>query len=432
MRRFSFTFLSILTLVFIALQGGAGWQLVHHKRAIVYTSGFGGTSPSGTPNNNHNICPIPSGVNHSGSASDLTLSAGGVMKNSQQYYAVLSAFNSYANCVAPNDPRQTSINCIPVHSAHSFYVCSFSLKETNINLGGTQTPGSPGVPGIATTCLSQLSEPRAYSTSRATGATLNFLPQKWLLDLPVEYTFHDPGNLNPSVTLSSPFSNPCYSPSPPQIVNLMSGGKVIGHRTTYISASATVSYAIAGTPTRISTGPIVGTLTAAGTGQFLQSVSCSSQTPLKQPGQIPTGMTSNLSELSTYFTDNHICNFDPNSSAFTNLAESPPGDNNTATLSISQEYTYSVPMTASWTTKVCTYIQNSYTAAYLKTHPNAFSGGGGCTPNSGSFGAQPSQTVAVYAQIVKKSAPIGYVAAQECAVINNNANTAVCPKQPVG
>jgi hypothetical protein len=310
-------------------------------------------------------------------------------------------------------------------------VCSFSLQETNINLGGGRTPGSPGVPGLAVSCLAQVNEPKAYSTSRVTGATLNFLPQKWLLNLPVQYTFHDPGNLNPSVTLSSPISNTCSTPIPAQTVNLMSGGKVIGQRTTYISASATVSYAIAGTPTRISTGPIVGTLTASN-GQFLQSVSCSSQTPLKQPNQIPTGMTSNLSELSTYFTNNHICNFTPNSAAFTNLAELPPNGNNLATLTISQEYTYSIPMTASWSTNDCTYTQNSYTAAYLKTHPNAFPGGGGCTPASGSFGAQPSETVAVYAQIVKKSAPVGYISASECAVLNNNVNTAICPKQSAG
>jgi hypothetical protein len=352
------------------------------------------------------------------------------MKNSQQYNQLVAAFSKYANCVAPNAPRQANIHCILVHSAKVFDVCSFSLKETNINLSGGRTPGSSGVPGLAVSCLAQVSEPRATSTSKVKGATLSFLPKRWLLSLPVEYTFHDK-NINPNVTLESPFSNTCSTPFPSQNVTLRSSkGVVIGHQTTSISASATVTYAIAGTPKRISTGPITGTLTASN-GQFLQTVSCSDQTPLKQPSQIPTGLTDHLSQLSQYFTNNHICTFDPNSSAFVNLAEMPPNGNNLATLAISQEFTYSIPMTASWSAQTCDHTSILHTAAFLKVHPNASTGGGGCTPSSGSFGAQKSQRLIVNAEVVRGSAPVGYISSQECYVPSgkNGVSNAVCPKQ---
>jgi len=158
------------------------------------TSGSSGNSSSGSTPGSNVVC------SQNGLRGVSVTDAGGVLHISYHgstvgagEASILAAWSAYKNCVT-TAPTLSSISCSVIHSVGRYTsVCSISLKIKPTAWNSTH-PSAPSSKITSTTqsetaaCRASLNPSVQRGTASATSAS--FLPSaKWLLNLPVEYTY---------------------------------------------------------------------------------------------------------------------------------------------------------------------------------------------------------------------------------------------------
>ncbi len=413
-------------------------QPSHLTTTISLQGSPGGGAVPGSPGGGHGgngyVCSqsgLPGGASATLSGGELTLSYAGHSVGSSMA-SLLSAWNSYKDCVTTASDAPPQISCSLLHDAsHAGDACSFTLKAEPVKWGSQQS-GSPGgvygggIPSMISSCAASLQNP-TITVSTPSIASMSYYPTKtWLMNLPVEYTYTE--GAIPTPHLSGQLSNNCSTTLNQQPILLNEPGLTAAHQyayeyqSAYGSASLSVTGLTAGTP---SPGPAyVNMVLADNPSQLVASLpACSAPHQLIPPSSLPRD-TGELAAYSTLYAEHGICTVTPSAQSHESF-QSVAINKQPIIFELSQDWTVNATyyITGSTTTTYSGYtavysdktgrlvrIANSYTDSY----PQPYQSG----PITGTANVQSTEF---------KSKPIrvDYVTGNECSLVGQ---TVTCPQ----
>jgi hypothetical protein len=232
-----------------------------------------------------------------------------------------TAFTQYEQCISSATGYSLQNSCANTHLSRGVLYCTTTIKKTGISLTGTGSgSGKPGYPTWLQACERHLGTPKFKISQKIKAATITFAPTaRWLLNLPVEYTYKPPTPPQSlPATISSNAGAGCSS-TPQSFTQqaTKSDGYEYIHR--YLAVSANIQNIIQSVRYSSRTGLHGGAYPASQYGsssQLLQPVSCHTHKSLLNPNTLPT--YSSLSEYTSLFNNVPVCNFDPDTTAFLN------------------------------------------------------------------------------------------------------------------
>jgi hypothetical protein len=253
-----------------------------------------------------------------------------------------------------------------------------------------------------------LPNPQITISTKLAASTISFAPTKrWLLNLPVEYTYSNPpapSSVPTKITGSA--SNTCNGPTYSGTYHPAKGETV----TKYLSLSVTITNHVSSTH-YLSRSGVAGNVypdsqyaSQAGFGatQSLQTVYCNKPNPLVNPNTLPTYTT--LSQYSQLFNSKGVCNFDPNTQRILNwvaaihrVAPASVPSASDVRFELSQTYKYNVDYSATGTE-----TSNCYTNT---TYPSGRVVDSSCSTN-GNFTFPTHSEVLTANAVIAKSAPV--------------------------
>jgi len=278
----------------------------HGSTTSTSTGGSSGGSSSGSTPGSNVVC------SQNGLRGVSVTDAGGVLHISYHgstvgagEASVLAAWYGYKNCVT-TAPTLSSISCSEIHSVgHYASVCSISLK-IKPTAWNSSHPSAPSSKITSTTqsetaaCRASLDPSVQRGTASATSAS--FLPSaKWLLNLPVEYTYTK--TAAPSLSLSN-VSKTCGI----SIASTAADG--------FQGASGTASVTASGFHVIGVTPDTQVELIDAVTGQIVFSTTaCVNPKPLIPLSKLPN-FQGNLAGYANFFSSKGVCTLTPTGAAY--------------------------------------------------------------------------------------------------------------------
>jgi len=316
------TFIALCSLLLAVAVAQPGWKLTSGtSRTTNRNSGGNSTLPRNGGGGSSVVC------HKNGLSANATLSGNMLNINytgstiGSSVAKVLAEWSAYKNCVTTS-PTKAAISCFALHVVYQppISICKISLSIIPVKWGNPGSPGSSGYPTWLSSCAARIGNPTITIPEKLTAATVTYAPVKrWLINLPVEYTYTNPQAPQTVPTqISGESSVPCNGPTftSTQLPNKSNGYK---YRYRYLSTSVQLNNVV--TSARFASrsgvfGNIYPDSQYAGRAGFnsgfsLQTVSCAKPNPLVPVASIPDYPS--LAQYTALFNRSGVCNFVPDS-----------------------------------------------------------------------------------------------------------------------
>jgi len=356
LRRFLSVILSVIASVLLLSQAAFAGTSSQPAPVSVKSSGSlggGSTSTSGGGGSGY-VCSeggLKGAITTSVVNGYLTISYTGVITGNPN--SVQSELTAYKDCVTTAHAT-FNVSCHRLSAHATSASCDVSFSTTPVKWGGQ--PTSSSYPGWLSQCEASLGSPTITIPEKLKAATISFEPMKWLINLPVEYTYVPPSRSSvesPPTDISGASAPPCNGPTyqHTQLPNKSNGYMYIYR---YLTTSASINDVVDNAQ-YVNRSGVYGNVypdspyarqAGYSSTQSLQTVSCDNPTPLVPVSTIPS--FNSLSSYTTLFNNAHVCNFDPDTQRILNwvaaIHQIVPTSSTASTVRfvLDQTYNYSV------------------------------------------------------------------------------------------
>jgi hypothetical protein len=361
--------LSALALTFVVSQGGAGWQMTGSSSLGGSNANQSTSGGNGTSGGSGFVCSkggLGGAVTTTVSHGKMQISYSGVIiGNPSQVRAELT---SYKDCVT-TAPAKMYVSCHRMSAHAKAETCVVRFSTTPVKWGST--PGINSTPGWISACEANLPNPVITIPEKLAASTISYAPtRRWLLNLPVEWTYTNPvapSQVQTQVTSAS--SSTCYGPTYSGTYHPKKGETI----TKFLSLSVTINNHVSSTR-YIGRSGVAGNIypdssyagqAGYGPTQSLQTVYCDKPRPLVDPNTLPTYTV--LSQYTTLFNSAGVCNFDPGTqrllgwvAAIHRVAPASVATASDVQFVLSQQYRYAVSYNATGTEHSNCYTDTTY------------------------------------------------------------------------